>query len=104
MTYAPEASVEGAGVVGMKAAEGAGEGVTFVGDGDQVDVIWHKAVGENSHAVVTGIVQEEIEVELIVFGAEVSLLAVVTALCDVVRNSGQHQAGGSWHMLRSVWH
>jgi hypothetical protein len=42
--------------------------------------------------MVTGIVLEELEVEPVIFGPEVVLLAVVTALGDVVGNAWQNQA------------
>jgi hypothetical protein len=42
--------------------------------------------------MVTGIVLEELEVEPVIFGPEVVLLAVVTALGDVVGNARQNQA------------
>jgi hypothetical protein len=42
--------------------------------------------------MVTGIVLEELEVEPVIFGPEVVLLAVVTAVGDVVGNARQNQA------------
>lgn len=97
MTYAAEAGVEGAGVLGVDAAEGAGEGVALVGDGDQVDVIGHKAEGLDSHAVVAGVVLEEIEVELVVVDAEVRFLPIVTALRNMVREAGDDQPWWTRH-------
>jgi hypothetical protein len=47
--------------------------------------------------MVTGIVPEELEVEPVVFGPEIGLLAVVTALGDVVRNAWENQARQSGH-------
>ena len=102
MTYAPQTRVHRAGVVSMNAAEGARERIAFVGNGDQMHMIRHKAVGENSHTVVAGIVQQKVEVKLIVFSPEVRLLTIVTALGNMVWNSRQHNTGSSWHMLTSV--
>jgi hypothetical protein len=42
--------------------------------------------------MVTGIVLEELEVEPVIFGPEVVLLAVVTAVGDVAGNARQNQA------------
>jgi hypothetical protein len=89
--------VNGTGILGVNAAEGAGEGVLLLGDGDEVDVIRHEAVAEDGDAVVTGVVFEELEVEAVVFGAEVCGLAVVTALGDVVGDAWEDQAREAWH-------
>ncbi len=96
MTYASQAHVNGTGVPGVDAAEGAGEGVLLLGDGDEVDVIRHEAVAEDGDAVVTGVVFEELEVEPVVFGPEVCGLAVVTALGDVVGDAWENQARRAW--------
>src|SRR6185369_7601567 len=97
MTYAAKTGMQRASVFGMNPAEGARKRVAFVGRGDQMDVIWHKTVGRDSHAVVLGVVLEQVEIQLVILGAEVSLLAVVTSLRDMVRNSGKHKAGDSRH-------
>jgi hypothetical protein len=39
MTYAPQAHVDGAGVLGVNPAKCAGEGVGALGQGDQVNMI-----------------------------------------------------------------
>jgi hypothetical protein len=96
MTYASQAHVDGAGIFGVDAAEGAGEGVLLLGDGDEVDVIRHEAVAEDGDAVVAGVVFEELEVEPVVFGAEVCGLAVVTVLGDVVGDAWENQARRTW--------
>jgi len=100
MTYAPEAHVNGTGIFSVNPPKGAGEGVLLLGDGDEVDVIRHEAVAEDGDAVVPGVVFEELEVEAVVFGAEVCGLAVVTALGDVVGDAWENQAWRTWHTRR----
>ena len=98
MTYAPQPHVDRTGILGMDTTKRAREGVRALGDGDEVDVIRHEAVAEDSDAMVTGIVLEQLEVEPVVFGPEIGLLAVVPAVGDVVRNTWQNQARPSGPM------
>ena len=98
MTYAPQPHVDRAGIFGMHPARGAREGVRALRYGDEVNVIRHEAVAEDGDAMVTGIVLEELEVEPVVFGPEIGLLAVVPALSDVMRNTWQNQARQSGHI------
>jgi hypothetical protein len=53
---------------------------------------------DQADAIMTGMVLEELEVEPVVFGPEIGLLAVVPALGDVVRNTWQNQARQSGHI------
>ena len=94
MTYASKPGVQGARVLAVQALEGAGERVVAVRDGDQVDVVGHQAVAQDRQAVVPGVIGQEIEVELVVLGPEKGLLAIVAALCDVVRQSGDDESRG----------
>jgi hypothetical protein len=52
--------------------------------------------------MVTGMVLEELEVETVVLGPEVSLLAVVAALGEVVGDAWENQAGESGHIRYSA--
>jgi hypothetical protein len=56
----------------------------------------HEAVAEDGDAVVAGVVFEELEVEPVVFCAEVYGLAVVTALGDVMGDAWENQARRTW--------
>ena len=49
-----------------------------------MDVVGHEAPGLNAHAVVTGMLGEEIEVELVVGIAEEDGLPEISAMADVV--------------------
>jgi hypothetical protein len=44
---------------------------------------------------------EQLEVEEAVGGTKEDLLAVITALRDVMGNAGQNEAIGPWHQLHS---
>jgi len=63
-----------------------------------VNVIEHSAVAEDGDAMVTGIVLEQLEVEPVVFGPEIVLLAAVPALGDAVGNACESQARQSRHI------
>jgi hypothetical protein len=91
------AGVEILRVAAVSAAQDDGERIRLRGHEDEVDVIGHEAVAEDGDAVVPGVVFEELEVEPVVFGAEVCGLAVVTALGDVVGDAWENQARRTWH-------
>jgi hypothetical protein len=76
--------VDGAGVLGVNPAKRAGEGVRALRHGDQVTMTRHEAVAQDGDAMMTGIVLEQFEVEPVVFGPKIGLLAVVPALGDVM--------------------
>ena len=62
-----------------------------------MDVVGHEAVGEDADAAGVEVFAEELEVEFAVAYGEEDVLAVGSALGDVIRQSGGDDAGVSWH-------
>lgn len=91
-------AVEVAGVFGVGDAEGAGEGIGEVGDGDPVNVVGHEAVAEEAGPVAGGVVGDELEVELAMGVGGEDGAGFVAALDDVVPESGDGFAGGAGHV------
>ena len=57
----------------MYAAKYTGERVGAMRYCHQMDMVRHEAIAEDRRAVVTGIVQQKVEVELVILSAEVRL-------------------------------
>jgi hypothetical protein len=72
-----------------------------MGDGDQVDVVVHQAIALQCDAIVGQEIGEQLQVEEAVGGTKEDFLAVITALGDVMGNTGQNEAIGPWHQLLS---
>ena len=68
-----------------KALRKKGFAVDLVGDGDEVDVIGHETVAENAEAGWDGALCEKVKVSRAVLVGEEDVLAVVSALGDVMR-------------------
>ena len=77
-----------ASVVGVDPLEHAGQRAFVVRDGDEVDVIRHQAVGKDRDSVVDREFTQEVEVEQAVLVAVKDLLSIVSALRDMMRESG----------------
>lgn len=86
-----------AGKVGVGAAQRGGHGVGALRHGDQVNVLGHEAVSPEAQRSVVGVVPQEVEIEAIVLGIEEDLLALVSALGDVVRKIFKDNPGDSRH-------
>ncbi|MFM2124335.1 MAG: hypothetical protein RL328_786 [Acidobacteriota bacterium] len=91
------ADVDGLGVAAVDAAHEDGEGVFAVGDCDEVDVVGHEAVGEEADAAGVEVFAEELQVEFAVAYGEEDVLAVGSALGDVIGQSGGDDSRISWH-------
>jgi len=74
-----------------------GEGIFSGRYSDDMDVVGHQAIAEDTHAVAGRFFSQEREVLDIVVILEEHLLFFVSPLCDVVRNSGDYYAGSPWH-------
>ena len=94
---AAAAGIDHLGVAAVGAAEEDGEGVFAVGDGDEVDVVGHEAVGEEADAGVGEVGGEEVEVDTAVGLGEEDVLVVGAALGDVVGATWEDDASISWH-------
>ena len=64
---------------------------------DEVDVIRHEAVRQHAQVEALTLLMENIEVGAVVGGGEEYILAVVAALDDVMRQTGDDDAGDSRH-------
>ena len=60
-------------------------------------MVGHKAISEDSHAVVPGILGEQAQVKAIVFGAEENLLSIITPLGDMVGKARDYNARYAGH-------
>jgi len=63
---------------------------------NQVDVVGHEAVPLNRQSVALRLLAEQFQVNVVIVRDEEDILAVVAALGDVVRKTGQHDAGDAW--------
>ena len=89
--------VEVLGIVEVGAADGFGEGVLLVWSGDEVDVVGHEAPGQDVEAVFVGLFSEHGKVGAVVFVGVEDLLAIVTALGDVMGHTGDNDSCVSGH-------
>ena len=69
----------------------------MVGNDDQVKMIAHQAVCENLQTVLVGIVLQEFQIAPTVFTSEEHVLPPITALRDMMRDSGNYRSGYPWH-------
>ncbi len=82
---------------GVGAAQSSGQRALAVGNGDQVDVVCHETVPENSGAVVCGVPRQKIQVEPAVVGGVENRLAIVSTLRNVVSDAGKNDTGAARH-------
>ena len=87
-------SVERARVFGLEALHHDGESIAGLRFEDEVDVIRHEGVGDDTDFVLGGVAVQERKVEVAVGVGEEDVLAVVAALRDVLGESGRCE---SWH-------
>ncbi len=89
--------VDEAGVVSVERAEGEGSGLGRAGNRDQVVVVRHEAVAPDFERELLGVFGEKAEeLTALVIGIE-DAKTVVTALCEVVGNTGDDDAGSARH-------
>lgn len=93
-------AVDGAGVEGVSAAHGGGEGALVGRDDDEVDVVGQKGVGEDFCAEAAGLGGEEDEVEAVVGLAGEEAAGRSGAVGDEVGVSWDHYARQPWHGAR----
>jgi uncharacterized protein with ACT and thioredoxin-like domain len=74
-----------------------GERFLVMGNGYQVDVVGHEAVAEQVDSTASCLALEQVEVDGPVIVDEEDLLTVIAALGDVVRETRDDDASGSWH-------
>jgi len=86
------AGVDEAGVAAVRVGEGAPQAMLVRGDGDQVHVVGHQAIGPDLTAGAARGFGEEVTVERVVGVFEERLLAAVAALRDVIGNAGNDDA------------
>ena len=67
------------------------------GNGNQVDVVGHQAIGENLDLMAAAVFFQPFEINLAVFFREKHIVPAVAALGDVVGKSGEYGACESWH-------
>ena len=96
---AVQAQIEHPGVLALNALQQPGKRALPVRNQNQMDVIWHQAVGLNGNPVVVRKFREQIQVEKAISLTKKDLLAIVTPLGDVVRDARNHNSIRTWHNL-----
>ena len=91
------ARIDEAGVAAVRVGEGAAEPVLVRWHDDEVDVVWHQAIGPDLRTRALSRLAEQVEVELVVAVLEEGLLPAIAALGDVVGIAGKHEAGEACH-------
>ena len=60
-------------------------------------MIAHQTIRQNLQTMFVGIVLQKFQVTSPVFVGEEHVFTTITALRDVMRHSGNHRSGHSWH-------
>jgi len=85
----------------MQGLQRALQAVVARGDGDQVDVVGHQAIGEDRDVMVVAVGLQPIEIDAATGVGEENALAAVAALGHVMRQAGKDSAGDAGHQ-RSI--
>jgi len=97
MSAGPLPQVAIARKIGVGAAHRLRHRGRTLGRGVEVNVIRHQAVGLNRETLIYTVVPEQIHVKDVVSIFKEDTLATVAALCNVVEDALQNDAGDSWH-------
>jgi hypothetical protein len=81
----------------MRARQSAGERLLVARNCDQVNVVRHEAIAEQSETVQPCVPRQAIQIAAVVARGEEDLLAIVAALSDRVRRSSDDYAGAARH-------
>jgi len=98
MACAMHPQIEHARILAMNALQQAGQTLLSLRDQNQMDVIGHEAIGLDRNAIVAGEFPEQIEVEQAIFLTIKDFLAIIAPLRDVMRDTRDDDAVGSWHI------
>ena len=81
----------------MYTLEGPRHGGRILRHGDEMYMIRHQAIAEQSQSIVSRELGEELEVEPAILVTIKDLLSVVSALRDMMRDTGHNESWWSWH-------
>ena len=97
----PHPRVDVAGVMAADMAEGSAKPVLVARIGDDVDVVGQQAIGPDRHLRSRRRFRQQVEVQRIFAILEKSVLAVVAASDDMMRNAGKNNGRepGPWRRL-----
>jgi hypothetical protein len=68
------------------------------GNDHQVNVVAHQAIRQNLQTMLVGIVLQEFQITPPVIIGEEYVLPPITALRNMMRNTGQYRSGHPWHV------
>src|SRR5271165_2515960 len=97
MARDPQPRVDDRGIAPMRLAERPSQRLLAVGDENEVDVVWHQAIGPAGDALPAALARQQIAIKLIVVIAEKHSLAPVAALRDMMGKAGDDEAGDAGH-------
>ena len=103
VSYLVLLDMEPAGVIVMRSSEAFRERVSMLGHNDQMDVVCHQTVAENSKVGPSCVLSKQVEVHLSVRIAEKHLLPFIATLRDVMCPAGQYDSCASSHLNRKWW-
>jgi hypothetical protein len=100
----PQSSVDIPRIVAVDIAEGAAEGIFVCGYCDDMNMVGHEAIGPNLDAKPPSRIREQIEIKLIVAILEKGRIPPVSALGDMVRDTGKDDAREACHTrILTIW-
>jgi len=91
------AKVDSPRIASVRVANRTCQGVSRLGNGNDMDMIVHEAIGPYRHAVNPGILRQQRQVEKPILTREEYPLPPVTALNDVMRYIGNNNSGHPRH-------
>ena len=81
----------------MGAPECPRQRILALGHGEEVYVVAHQAITQNPGVVTRGVAAQQFQVMTVVFGREEDGSAIVAALSDMVRHTGNDHARTARH-------
>src|ERR1035438_2517370 len=87
-------------VLGMSPRQGLRKRVLKLRHADDMNVIVHQAIAQNPGAVMGGVPGQKTQIETSVCSRIKYGLAIVSPLCDVVGNAGNHYARATGHTAK----
>ena len=93
----PPWRMDAPGISAVQLRQRAVHRVGVVGHQNQMNMVGHQHPRPHRHPVCGALYREQIAVSAIVVGGEKTLLPPIAALCHMVRNSSQNEAGKTRH-------
>ena len=84
----------------MGGSHGARKTVPVAGAEDQMDMVWHEAIGPDRHGSLVHLPAQDIAIDILIAVFEEDRLAAIAACGDVMGTAGNDNAGETGHTVR----